>query len=225
MQPKKPQGVKGPLGISPAGMTIHPVEFPTAKPERELLIANIFVNGSRRLASDPLVPFSDPKLNPECDLDISITVANGQRRKLELVEYAPLDLFGGKYANVPSNHLTGDVAKSIVKLIKKKSAHYAGNSNLLLIYTTENAFSVPSPALELIRRMLSGQKLAFERIYFLSPHSTTEGSTSLVYPREPHDWYARWDSMYLASRVLRGINVRDIQRSDENREGITFSLD
>lgn len=191
----KPQGSSGPIRIGPAGTEWMVIPFPEGKPEREELIANLFVAAFERyvaMQSDPtFAPFGQPVQNDENHLDFTVVTSQGQKL-MELAEFAPLHEYGPKFENAPKELDTKSKADLAFDLIATKSAHQGGTDRFLVIYVTEQGFWLDPISIERIRRKAHTSPPNFDRVYYLSPHDLTSASATEIWPGTPHHWFGEY---------------------------------
>ncbi|MFZ1988536.1 MAG: hypothetical protein WAW96_02080 [Alphaproteobacteria bacterium] len=205
--PKKPTGRTGPLKVGPQKVTRALVRFPNKKSELELMIARIFVDHPCK--TDSLSPFSGLKQNAEDDLDFSIETSEG-RKWLELAEFAPLNEINASYASAPKQLSMAEYAKLYYQLIARKSRHQGGVNRLLLTYATHGSFFVSPPVQELVRRWLCREHPRFDRVYFLSPHCETTGTTFEVFPGRPHSMFKDMSDLQLSNLNLKVVDLDEL---------------
>lgn len=188
----KPQGESGAIKFGPVGVEWQVIPFPGSKPERELLIARLFVksfDGYVAMESDPsLGPFTGLQQNAENDLDFTVQTAQGPKL-MELAEFAPLHVHGPTFAHAPKALNPAEKAARALELIQSKSAHQGGADRFLLLYTTEHGFWLDPITIELLRRRLGATPPNFDRVYYLSPHDLDSGSTSELFPGTSHHFF------------------------------------
>ncbi|MGG7446137.1 hypothetical protein ACQ3G7_08665 [Kosakonia oryzendophytica] len=170
---KKPSGTSTSVQITSSGTYIKKIDYPPAKDEIELLIAESFCEGKPALNPHIARYGSFTKLEPqhENSLDFQVTTEKKGQRWLELTEFAPLEKFGGKYGNIPAAWNAEDMIASFLTLINNKKNKCYGDEVILLIYITHDTLFVPPPVLRYIRNRLESLTIPFETIYFLSPPS------------------------------------------------------
>jgi len=183
--PRKPQGQSGAIRFTAEDTEWKPTQFVQDKAARELQISEMFVRATEHFImreSEPKCrPFVNLVQNEEDDLDVTVDTAQG-RKKMELVEFAPLSKYGPKFENAPKTILSGDKAKLAIEEIRRKSGHQGGTERMLLLYSTEHAFKLDPGAIELMRRAFMDDPPRFERIYYVSPHDETDGTAWEIYP-------------------------------------------
>jgi hypothetical protein len=193
---KKPQGRKGPIRISGAGPRLTVIAFPDEKRARELMIAQMFVRAANRsiMLESPeqprYPPFSDLVPNEENDLDFVITTSRDVKR-MDVAEFAPLDKHGPEFKDAPRQLDQTTKSDLLLELVRRKSAHQGGSNRVLVIYVTEQGFWVDPVTMEITRRALDRERPRFERVYFISPHDSTTGTVSEIFPGKPHHVFGK----------------------------------
>lgn len=209
----KPTGLTATVEFGPGGARVHRAEFPKHKPAIEKMIADLFWTSYQQ--PDDLCPFGRPiPGEEESDLDFTIRTVCGDR-KLELAEFAPLNSLRGKYENAPTKVGAGDVADEMLRLIAKKTKRYGGSGHFLLIYVTEGLFTLSPPVRELLWRHFDLRPPArFERVFFMSPSSGSEGHVYRLHPGTP---FLVGDSATKGRRQLRQFLIRmpDLRKFQE----------
>lgn len=129
---KKPAGTLGVnrVDMGPDGTPSHTFErfpFPSEKEAIEVMMARDFIESMHRQMASFGVPWimSDPWQNSQDDFDFTISLPNNRTASLELMEIAPLELFGG-YNGVPPDYKPYDLAQVINAMIMKKAVKYSG---------------------------------------------------------------------------------------------------
>lgn len=122
----KPTGTIGPNRVSVQAdgrieHTFERIEFSKKKDEVEVMITHDFIASMNQLMAPSGMTWfmSNPVQNPENDFDFTITLPDGHPAWLELMEIAPLELFGG-FEKVPASYKPYDLAEIIVGMIRKK---------------------------------------------------------------------------------------------------------
>jgi hypothetical protein len=134
-------------------------------------------------------PFRDLRQNDENDLDFTITISGGEKRLMELAEFAPLDTHGPQFKDAPRQLEPASKADLLLELVRKKSDHQGGTDRMLLVYVTEHAFGVDPITIELARKTLNREPPKFERIYYVSPHDKVDGAVWEIFPGKPHHFF------------------------------------
>jgi hypothetical protein len=203
-QPAKPAGLKASIRVGAMGAQLQPLILPSKKDVREKLIAELFV-GSIAKVPDPLNPFSDLIQNSENDLDFTVTTSRGLR-KFDLIEFASLQAFAGKYANAPADTNAGQLADLACDCIASKM--YGSSNHLLVVYVTDAAFHIDPPVEEIIRRQLeTNPPASLERVYFL-PMTNMSGAIEApfvftLYPAKPHYQFGTWNLQELRAGTIQ----------------------
>ena len=175
---KKPTGTLGPnkVTVQPDGIIAHSFEkiaFPKEKNAVEEVIVSNFISSMNDLMSQSRMKWfmSEPIQNSENDFDFTITLPNGSKAWLELMEIAPLELFGG-YDKVPGKYKPYDLAKIITSMIMKKAVRYSGSIGKelhLLTYITHWAFTPSESLINLLRVFIAQERHPFAGVYLYSP--------------------------------------------------------
>lgn len=192
----KPQGKSGPIRAGASGPAWLVISFPEDKAEREQLIAELFVKAFERWVateSEPTIaPFGQPQQNEEDDLDFTIESSVGPMQ-MELAEFAPLTVFGPRFADAPPSLHPREKAEHAIGLVNMKSAHQGGDRRFLVIYSTEHGFWLDPNTIERMRRTFQESPPRFDRVYWISIRSLTEASVSEIFPGEPHLFFGDSD--------------------------------
>lgn len=188
---KKPTGILGPnkLTVETDGTVSHSFEkivFPKEKDVVEVLMVSDFISSMNMLMSQSRMKWfmSEPVQNSENDFDFTITLPNGNKAWLELMEIAPLELFGA-YDKVPAEYKPYDLAKIITAMIMKKAVRYSGRIGRelhLLTYITHWGFTPSESLINLVRVFLDREKHSFDGVYLYSPIEPGTGSGSVLAP-------------------------------------------
>jgi len=185
----KPKGASGAIRIG-SGADWMVIPFPDSKPERERLIAELFIGGFGGLVamqSDPsLAPFGKLTQNPEKDLDFTVETAVGTKL-MELAEFAPLTQYGPTFADAPTQLSPTAKASLACQLIRRKSQRQGGADRILVLYVTEHGFWIDPITIEILRRdFVAGTPPNFDRVYYVSPHDLRSASVTEIYPGKAH---------------------------------------
>jgi hypothetical protein len=191
---KKPTGDIGPTQATvveggSVEVTFEKIVFPKSKDEIESLIVQDFLASvSKALATHgETFIFCNPTKNRENDFDFNVDSKHGPAF-LELMEIAPLELFGGGYDKVPSKFKPYDLAQIVVTKVLKKATRYSGNIGLplfLLTYTTHWGFTPSESTVALLRYFLAQQKLPFNAVFLYSPIEKGFGDARWLFPVPP----------------------------------------
>lgn len=130
--------------------------------------------------------FKDLQAQPENSLDFRVETSLGHRW-LELAEFAPLNEFGGRYENVPTNWSVDQMVRLFMDLVRKKNKKNYGTGVILVIYKTHETLFIPPPLHGVLREQLKHLQLTLESIYFLSPHDQEQASVWEIWPGDPND--------------------------------------
>lgn len=206
--PKKRTGEKGAIEIGPEGANAENIAFPEAKEQIEQYVAENFVRHPPKGEDDQFVADS-LRQNQQNDLDFHVDTKDGDKL-LELMEFAPLDKFGGSFDNIPSQHNVGEISDWYCQEVLRKSAKYQRVPNVyLLTYVTERTLNLRG-CLRLIGSKLNRSQLSLERVYYISLHGSTGASSIRLYPIAgtvlPHADEERFGAMTL--RVPRREEMR-----------------
>ncbi|HEX3651229.1 MAG TPA: hypothetical protein VHU18_00220 [Rhizomicrobium sp.] len=181
-------GTTGPLSLGPKGPTRQLVKFPGTKEANEEFIARLFCAGKSGM--NPQIKrygsFSKPNPQRENSLDFRVRTELGPRW-LELVEFAPLNQFKGRYESVPGKWAGQELLSLLMRVIQNKANKHYGSDVILVIYKTHETLALPPPIIRLARKELQKDLPPFESIYFLSPHDQQCASAWEILPGDPTD--------------------------------------
>lgn len=162
------------------------IDFPKEKDAVEVLMVSDFISSMDNLMSQNGMKWfmSEPIQNSENDFDFTVTLPDGSKAWLELMEIAPLKLFGG-YNKVPGKYKPYDLAKIITAMIMKKAVRYSGSIGRelhLLTYITHWGFTPSESLINLVRVFLDREKHPFAGVYLYSPFEPGGGSGRVLAP-------------------------------------------
>jgi len=165
------------------------IAFPSAKDEVESFIVQDFLASvGKALASQgEAFIFDSPTKNTANDFDFSVQSKQGPAF-LELMEIAPLELFGGGYDKVPPKYKPYDLAQVVVKKVLGKAKRYSGNIGrplFLLTYITHWGFTPSESTVALLRYFLCEEKHPFNAIFLYSPIEKGVGDARWLFPVPP----------------------------------------
>lgn len=169
-------------------VSFEKIAFPTSKDEVEGFIVQDFLS-SMNAALAPhgeTFIFGGPTKNIENDFDFNVQSKHGPAY-LELMEIAPLELFGG-YSKVPPKYKPYDLAQITVKKILGKAKHYSGQIGrplFLLTYITHWGFTPSESTVGLLRCFLAKEKHLFNAIFLYSPMEKGVGNPRWLWPVPP----------------------------------------
>lgn len=184
---RKPRGVlqiaKIVSGNSEASGIVT-IELPNSKDEIELEVLNQFITSVSKRQDIPVVFLGAPVQNKENDLDFLVETVKG-RRWIELMEVAPLETEAGGYESAKSLRNAYDDAKWVFKKLKDKSDKYGDTAKeaILLVYTTEEKFSLGVTATKILKHWAATGDQSFEQIYLFRP-GVEDGAVEIIFPTE-----------------------------------------
>ena len=156
------------------------IGFPTAKEDIEKYVAEQFVQHPPADEAEHFVAGSLTQ-NTLDDLDFVVDTSDG-KKFLELMEFAPLSKFGGKFENIPSGHNLGEFCDLYCQEVGRKSAKYQTIANVyLLTYVTDRTLNLMAHR-RLIMSILNRIQLSLERVYYISLHGSSGASSFRWYP-------------------------------------------
>lgn len=170
------------------GVTFEKIAFPTSKDEVESLIVSDFL-ASTNAALAPngeTFIFDSPTKNSENDFDFNVQSRHGPAY-LELMEIAPLELFGG-YGSVPPKYKPYDLAQIVAKKILGKAKRYSGQIGrplFLLTYITHWGFTLSESTVGLARCFLAQERHPFNAIFLYAPIEKGFGDPKWLWPVPP----------------------------------------
>lgn len=191
---RKPRGQTGPIRFGNGEIKRELIEFGNTKQEIELQIAQAFCAGNSSVAQQKMRYESFTDLTPLAENHLDFRVQTNQGlRWLELAEFAPLQYFGGNYANVQGTWRTELMVTYVVDLILKKNGNRYGSHVILVIYKTHDTCFIPPTVQQLVRSRIKqlGLTIEIEAIYFLSPHTLSDASVWEIWPGKDqydNDW-------------------------------------
>jgi hypothetical protein len=163
-----------------------PIEFPRTKEAVEQFIVGAFARGPVR----SWIGLSAFSQNAENDFDFTVETREGSKY-LELMEVAPLENLRGSYDKAPNTYRPYDFSRYILAKISKKSTRYVVSerkSLILLLYTTDWAFSLHNTGLALLQYWLSKAEHGFSEVFLYEPLNQTAGLSHWLYPTPASHW-------------------------------------
>jgi hypothetical protein len=133
--------------------------------------------------------FSDskPHPNPEQDFDFTVTGPDGPAY-LELMEIAPLDMFGTTFDKAPPLYNGYDLAQNIALKILGKSSRYSDptpKALYLLAYVTHWSFSLSETVVRLVQHELARSPHKFRGVFSFQLLSEDQGLVYRLWPVPP----------------------------------------
>jgi hypothetical protein len=185
------------------------LEFPNEKEAIETMMAGDFITSMNIKMAPTGMPWfmSEPKQNIQNDFDFTINLPNGSTAWLELMEIAPLELFGG-FDHVPASYKPYDLAKIVVAKIMKKAVRYSGSLEKelhLLTYITHWGFTPSTSLIALARYFLALEKHPFDGVYLYAPFQQGEGDGIVLAPINP-EHFAGFDPEQFAENVVHNLD-------------------
>lgn len=215
----------GAIRLGAGDATVENINFSKEKKQIERYIAQQFVDYPPR---DETKHFMAETLqqNPEYGPDFSVVTADGEKH-LELMEFAPLNKFGGDFDKIPSRHNVGEMSDLYCQEVEKKSGKYQKVSNVYLVtYVTDRVLNLMGN-LRLIKSKLNRSRLSLERVYYISLHGESGASSFRLYPvdgavlsqAEEDRWRAMTGfSPRIADMRFEGNSVEIPMRPDRSNE-------
>ena len=204
----------GTLGINKVivqenGTVAHSFEkiiFSKTKDEIEAMMVDSFISSMNALMLPHGIEWfmSNPVPNIENDFDFTVTLPNGNKAWLELMEIAPLHLFGG-YEKVPPKYKPYELAQIILEMIMKKAVRYSGAINRelhLLTYITHWGFIPSKSIIELLQYFLGHQKHPFNGIYLFMPIEQGVGDGRVIFPIDSQQMIGFDPALYKENEVI-----------------------
>lgn len=169
-------------GGKPGHWEIVSNELPDSKDEIEHKIALQFLSAVEQRDDSPVRFMGGLEQNQENHVDFSVYTQNG-RRMLELMEVAPLEK--GGFEGVSQIQKPYDLAKWVYENLKGKSDKYGplAKQTILLIYTTDDRFSLGELGESILRHWSNTKSQNFESI-FLFKSANEDGTVSVISPRD-----------------------------------------
>lgn len=143
MDRKKPTG-KMWYFISGRKAPVLTFGFPRTKEDIEQYILDSMLYTARKAKLDPYGLVGTPEKNAENDFDFTIPTTAGDEQ-LDLMELAPLDVYGCTHETAPASYVNGEFADIIIEKILAKSKGYGPSPKSyihLLLYSTDWKFKL-----------------------------------------------------------------------------------
>lgn len=165
------------------------IAFPKSKDEVESFIVQDFLASVGKALGPHRETFilGNPTKNAENDFDFNVESKHGPAF-LELMEIAPLELFGGGYNKVPPKYKPYDLAQIVVAKILGKAKRYSGDIGrplFLLAYITHWGFTPSESTVALLRYFLAQEKHPFNAVFLYSPIEKGFGDARCLCPVPP----------------------------------------
>lgn len=179
----KKTGKTGVVEFQGGQRTPRLVSFPTDKVEIERKIITQFKSEISRVPHF-FPPIQEVRQNPsEYDLDCTIELCDGTTHLMDLLEFAPLQLFKD-YEKVPLEFNVGQLADLLLFEIRKKAEKYRGlRSPWLLCYATDAKLAIGPEVIAVLEAELRAQRGSLERVYFMGVLEEAAGAISPIYPK------------------------------------------
>ena len=160
--------------------------FPESKAGIESSIIDGAIRTQRATGINPWDITEDPKQLEENNLDFELLTARGPEH-LDLVEYAPLDRYGGRYENLPERRSVGEIADGIWSVIDKKASHYGPQHQVshLLIYVTDFRMNINDAVFALVQTYCRRRRHGFKTVSYYAPIDMQSGVFLLFYTAPP----------------------------------------
>lgn len=185
---RKPIGSIGPVSISDEdGVTFDRVEFPGTKDEVESFVVELTIRSFQEGHNNPWGV--KPERNPESHFDFTLPTSEAIQY-LDLMEVAPLEGTGG-YQRASLEHNHGELADWVWNKITQKAQHYGlprKEDVHLLLYSTDVAFRLSEPILEILSYYCVKVDRGFKSILYSVPENKETAFTYLVHPRSPEEF-------------------------------------
>jgi hypothetical protein len=222
---RKPTGINGMIHVRSGGLS----EFmPRTLPQDKASIESFMMEGAlRALESSGLDVYHltrKPVQLSEDNFDFELPTATGTDF-LDLIEFAPLQNYGGSYENAPNKHNVGQLADQAWELIKKKSRKYGGGRRVrvhLLMYATDFRFLFSDSVVALLTLWCARRYHAFRSVVYYVPIGTDSGMARVLHPGIiPETLLTAGDEHRLRNRELTNLDPRQFQPTPDGA-GIQF---
>jgi len=144
---------------------------------------------------------------------------------LDLIEFAPLENYGGSYEKAPNRHNVGALADRAWELIKKKSKKYGGGRRVrvhLLMYITDFRFLFSDSVFALLTLWCARRYHAFRSIVYYAPIDKDAGMTRVLHPGIiPATLATFGDEQRLRNRELTNLDPRAVKPTPDGA-GVMF---
>jgi hypothetical protein len=193
MYRKKPTGEMW-YFISGQEAPVHTFSFPRTKEDIEKHILDSMLYTAQKAGLNPYNLNGVPQKKPENDFDFTIPTAAGDE-ELDLMEVAPLDVYGRTHETAPTSYVNGEFADIIMEKILSKSKGYGPSSKSrihLLLYSTDWKFKLIEDMTDLLAYQCHRAGHCFRSIFYYAPEDEAEGRVVCVFPR-PTESLANFD--------------------------------
>jgi hypothetical protein len=203
MHRRKPRGKQGHIELAPrARATYHLAQLPETKEELESYIVDKTLRSAARDMVAVYRRSGDPFRTTENDFDFALPTAEGIQF-IELMEFAPLHLFGNSYDNAPLSYVQGPMADVFVDMIKTKARKYGKRSVVglhLLTYCTDARFEISDDVVDLVAWSCQQQVRPFASIAYLVPRRDND-KLYMIFPRAA-EAFADFNAQVLRSKAV-----------------------
>lgn len=186
MDRKKPTG-KMWYFISGRKPEVTTFGFPRTKEDIEQYILDSMLYTAQKEELNPYNLVGAPQKKPENDFDFTIPTTSGDQ-ELDLMEIAPLDVYGGTHETAPTSYVNGEFADIIREKILAKSKGYGPSPKAhihLLMYSTDWKFKLTDSMTNLLAYQcrIGIPDHYFKSIFYYSVEDENEGRVICVFPR------------------------------------------
>ena len=186
---QKPTGSQGWYRLGAPGedppLTVTRGKIIGTKEEIEAEIVTRAMSALKQSGQDPYHLNGAPTQNLECDFDFTLRTERGTEF-LELTEFAPLNIVGGSYENVPPVHDAELFAGLVWEAVMSKSRHYAGLQERLhlMLYTTECKLHLSTLCQGHLAYRAQTETHLFQSIVYALPLASGRTFASVIFPKE-----------------------------------------
>jgi hypothetical protein len=217
---RKPRGERPGIELTedPKDSSVTSTELPKNKHELEAHVATKALELCKAEEIRPYRQFEGVTRNEEADLDFTVSTPHGPAF-LELTEFAPLHLFGGKYKNGPKSYQQGAMADLLVRVLARKLEKYppeVAASTHLLVYTTDWRFVISPGVANIVGYGYHTTPPAFASILFFGLLGFQDALAFLLHPRPGTD-FAAFDPKALRSRLILRPDYDKVEIDHEGR--------
>jgi hypothetical protein len=216
---RKPTGEPAFLSIRPAGepageVIVTTLQLPSDKQAIEAWVMELALkSGPPGSACDLQWLYGFRAGNQNVDenhFDFTLETEGGEEY-LDLMEAAPLQKFGGSYANVPLSRNQGEVADEVYEEIRAKSRHYGLPQRIpvhLLVYSADRRCDLSVDTAKLVGLRARSGDHGFATIVYFSLLADSGGVLHWIFPRED-EFFADLNENLARSTSYRTLDLTD----------------